>query len=88
MASQSELATLINSVVDDPEVKTRVKALALLALDEAQDMILRGSPSVKQSMIRSIMPALVASLKESQTGDGLEGLRESQTKLFQEMRDS
>ncbi len=88
MPNQSDLAVLINAVVDDPDVKAMVKSLAMDALAEAQDMIRRGSPSVKQSVIRAVMPALVASLKESQVGDGLTDLRAKQNQLFGEIRDA
>lgn len=84
---QPDLAALVNAVVDDPEVKAMVKSLAMDALAEARDMIHRGSPIVKQNLIRALMPALVSSLKESSTTDNSEEIRTKQNELFAAMRD-
>lgn len=83
-----DLATLINAVSDDPQIKTMVKALAMDALRECQDILHNGTPQVKQGLIRVLMPALVASLKETPSGDGLEELRKTQNALFASIRDT
>lgn len=86
--SQADLAALVNAVVDDPDVKQMVKDLAMDALGEARFMIENGSPAVKMGLIKSLMPALVQSLKETQSGDGLKELRDAQVELFGQMRDA
>lgn len=86
--AQPDLAALVNAVVDDPEVKTLVKALAMDALSEARDLIEHGNPQTKANLIRALMPALVQSLKETNTGDGLEELKKNQTALFAAMKEA
>lgn len=86
--SSGDLSQLMNAVVDDPDVKATVKALALDALNEARYQLQNGTPQNKANLIRALMPALISSLKETQTGDGLEALRETQSQIFSEMRDS
>lgn len=88
MAAGSDLSQLMNAVVDDPDVKATVKALALDALEEARYQIAHGTPQNKGNLVRALLPALIASLKETQTGDGIEKLREEQAKMFKEMRDT
>lgn len=85
---KNDLSELINSVVDDTEVKHAVKSLALQALSEASDIIATGNPQSKQNIMRMLLPALVQSLKETNTGDGLEELRETQKALFKETKDA
>lgn len=86
--AQADLAALVNAVVDDPQIKTMVKGLAMDALREAKDILENGTPQVKQNLIRVLMPALVASLKETNSGDGLEELRKTQNALFASVRDT
>ena len=85
---QPDLSTLVNAVVDDPEVKQMVKRLALDALNEARDMIHNGTPAIRSRLIGQLMPALIASLKETTSGDGLETLRSDMGKLFAETRNA
>lgn len=86
--AKTDLSVLVNAVVDDPEVKSAVKSLALTALAEAKEVLITGNPQSKQNVMRMLMPALVASLKETTTGDGLESLRDTQNALFAAMRDA
>lgn len=53
---------LLRKVANDDEVRARTKQLALCVLDEAEHLILEGNPSVKVTMIRSLMPTLAKSL--------------------------
>lgn len=85
---QPDLSQLINAVVDDTDVKAAVKALAMSALNEAQEIIDSGAPQQKSNVLRMLLPALVASLKETQSGDGLEELRKTQNELFAATRDA
>lgn len=84
----NDLSQLVNAVVDDPDVKATVKALALDALNEARYQIANGTPRDKAVLVRALMPALIASLKETQSGDGMETLRDAQTDIFNQLRDA
>lgn len=86
--SNSDLTQLMNAVVDDPDVKASVKALALDALNEARFQLANGTPQNRANLIRALLPSLVASLKETNTGDGLEELKKNQTALFHQLRDT
>lgn len=87
MPANGDLSQLMNAVVDDPDVKAAVKALAINALSEAQYQLQNGTPQNKANLIRALLPSLVASMKETQSGDGLEQLRETQEQMFKELRD-
>jgi hypothetical protein len=82
----TDLAPLVAAVGDDPEVRAAVKGLALAALAQAHDLVVRGTPAVKAKVVAGILPALVRSLGESQDTTTTDQLRAELDDLFAQMR--
>lgn len=55
MSDITELVTLLEG---DDDVRRKMKELALLAIDEARDLLERGIPSIQMQVIRSLLPAM------------------------------
>lgn len=78
---------LFNQVVDDPDVVSAVKALALQAIREAQDMLSsHTAPAIRQQMVKSILPTLVKSLEANRDANTDDELRAQMTDLLTQVR--
>ncbi len=74
------------SIDDDPELKRRIKALVNLAVDEAHELLVSGSPSIKQNVMRTLLPAAVRAAQANKQDEELATLREQMALLIAEIR--
>jgi hypothetical protein len=72
---------------DDPELRAAVKNLAMRAVQEAQIIMDRGTPNLKLSVIKVLMPAVARELAKKEERDDLAILRAQMTEMFKEIRD-
>lgn len=69
------LDTVAEAASLDPAIRSRVLALANLALDEAEYLIRYGDPSMKSSIIRTMMVAFAKHLRAEETNNEIERLK-------------
>lgn len=85
--ARNDLGSLLNEVVDDPEVTAAVKTLALDALAVASEMLSpNAAPHLRIQMVKSILPTLVRSLEKAPDGGDKDELRKRMEDLFAEVR--
>lgn len=81
------LDDLFNVVVDDPDVKAAVKALALEAVQVAREQLgPHMAPQVRAAAMRSVLPALIRSLDRERDNGADDDLRKQVVGLFEEVR--
>ena len=80
------LADVIHAVSDDPEVKAAARQLALEAIGQAQYLLRNGNPTVKATMLRSILPTAFAGMKEQAEDPGASEARKVMDSILEDMR--
>lgn len=87
MTDMSQAAEAIGAVsATDPEIKTRVKELALFVLDEVEEAIRYGAPMTKMAVMRSFTPHLIRSLQDKRENEEIEELKREMEELRREIR--
>lgn len=86
MASDPVSQMAVELVHDDPELRAAVKSLAMRAVEEAQFIMDRGTPNLKLSVIKVLMPAVARELAKKEERDDLAVLRAEMQEMMKEMR--
>jgi len=73
-------------VAQDEELRDRVRRIANMTLDAYEQMMQTGTPAVKTTLMRSMIPALVRELKEEKEDDSIVALRFQVEQMNRQMR--
>jgi hypothetical protein len=76
------------AVAGDTTLQDRVRGLVNSLLDEAEELIDSGPPSVKASLIRTVVPALVKEMNADGGSEAIDQMRASLSELHTEIRAS
>lgn len=74
------------AVANDTSLQERVRGLVNSLLDEAEELIDSGPPSVKASLIRTVVPALVKEMNADGGSEALDRMRADLAELHAEVR--
>lgn len=72
----------------DPEIKARVKDLAMMVLDEVEEALETGAPMTKSQLVRSFLPYLIRSMQDKKESEELAELRADMERLRNEIREA
>lgn len=74
------------AAAQDELVKQAVRKLAFEVVHEAHNLLSKGSPATRMSVIRSLLPSLVRSLEKNEETEGTKELQKQLGELMAEVR--
>lgn len=75
-------------VAEDDELKSRVRGLIDLMLEQSEELIQTGTPAIKLQLMKSVIPALVKEMRPAEKNDELAELRTAMRELYASLREN